>query len=179
MKKLTILTIFLTILFILTGCSSQKEYNYNRLNVKTIVNNENLTEQFEEAYSTVYFFPKSETKSYLYIIKETDKDEYSLDTASSYLSTMKDILKNGYQLSKKETKTQKKKNNQFICNYEYSAKDEQNNIYTAKTKYIYDIDTKEAIMLICFIDDKEDKDIKNSFLKTFNETILEKTKEAQ
>lgn len=175
MKKLRKITIILCVLIILlTGCGKKEDYNYNRIGVKTIVNNEKLTEQFDEAYSTVYFYPKTETKSYLYIIKETNRDEYSLDTASEYLSTMKDILKNGYQLSKKETKTAKKKNNQYICTYEYSALDSEDNIYTAKTKYIYDTETKDAIMIICFIDDKEEKETKEAFLKLFNETVLNK-----
>lgn len=175
LKKITIL--FCIVTLILSGCGTKKEYNYNRLNVQTVVDNEKLTEQFDEAYSTVYFYPKTDTKSYLYIIKETDRDEYSLDTASEYLSTMKDILKNGYQLSKKETKTAKKINNQFVCTYEYSALDSKENIYTAKTKYVYDTETKDAIMIICFIDDKEEKETKEAFLEIFNEVILNKNTE--
>ena len=176
-KKLQIIITLIILMIFVSGCGQKENYNYNRLNVQTVVDNELLTEQFDEAYSTVYFFPKTETKSYLYIIKETNRDEYSIDTAAEYLSTMKDILKNGYQMSKKEIPSSKKIKNQFICTNEYSAMDVNENIYTAKTKYIYDTETKEALMIICFVDDKEDKATKEAFYKIFNTVKLNKPSE--
>ncbi len=174
-KKIFLIPLILMVL--LTACGQQKNYNYNRLNVKTIINNEYINEDFNEEYSTVYFKSKENTKSYEYIIKEEDKEEYSLDSASTYLLSMKDILKQSYQMSKKETKTTKKSKGQFICTYEYSAIDNDNTIYTVKTKYIYDTKTKEAVMVIAFIDDSDKKEIKESLNQIFDETVLKTDEE--
>ena len=162
-KKIFLIPLILMVL--LTACGQQKNYNYNRLNVKTIINNEYINEDFNEEYSTVYFKSKENTKSYEYIIKEEDKEEYSLDSAQSY------------QMSKKETKTTKKSKGQFICTYEYSAIDNDNTIYTVKTKYIYDTKTKEAVMVIAFIDDSDKKEIKESLNQIFDETVLKTDEE--
>ncbi len=176
-KKILSILIILFVILSLTACGKQKNYNYNRLNVKTIVDYNHINESFDEVNQTVYFKSIENSNSYLYIIKETEKEEYSLDTASKYLLTFKDILKQGYQMSKKEVATSKKIGNQFVCTYTYSALDKSDNIYEVKTKYIYDTKTKEALMLIAFIDDKEESNAKEAFLQIYNETVLKTDEE--
>lgn len=175
-NKIKIICLFLLLLS-LTACGKEKNYNYNRLNVKTVMNNEYLTEEFSEQFSTVYFKSKDKSNSFEYIIKEDNREEYSLDSAKEYITSLKDILKQGYQISKKEEVSAKKRNDQFICTCEYSALDSDNNIYTVKTKYVFDTKTNEAIMIVMFVDDKEPKEIKNAFFEVFDEAVIKRDEE--